>query len=177
MNILWKTIIWQQLGAAIDMLDNTLRACPDELWHGRLWEDPSERPEYSEFWFIVYHTLFWLDFYLSGTAEGFTPPDRFKRDETDPDGALPKIPYTKDELQTYLDYCRRKCQATIETLTEETAQRSCRFEWIEGELSFLELLLYTMRHIQEHTAQLNLMIGQKVGSAPDWVAKAENKTA
>ena len=174
MNIPWKTIIWQQFGAAIDMLDNALRACPDELWRDRLWDDPSERPEYTQFWFLVYHTMYWLDLNLSGTAEGFAPPDRFKRDEKDPDGGLPKTPYTKDELQTYLDYCRRKCQATIEALTDETAQQRCRFQWIEGELSFLELLLYTMRHVQEHAAQLNLRLGQKMGSAPDWVAKAKS---
>lgn len=35
MNIPWKTIVWQQFGAAIDMLDNALRACPDELWRER----------------------------------------------------------------------------------------------------------------------------------------------
>jgi hypothetical protein len=40
MNSTWKTIIWQQFGAAIDMLDNALRACPDELWRDRLWADP-----------------------------------------------------------------------------------------------------------------------------------------
>src|SRR5688572_28138688 len=114
MNIPWKTIIWQQFGAAIDMLDNALRACPDELWRDRLWDEPSERPEYTQFWFLVYHTLYWLDHNLSGTAEGFAPPGRFKRDEKDPDGGLPKTPYTKDELQTYLEYCRKKCQATIE---------------------------------------------------------------
>jgi hypothetical protein len=31
MNIFtWRTITWQQFGAAIDMLANALRACPDE---------------------------------------------------------------------------------------------------------------------------------------------------
>jgi hypothetical protein len=29
MDSFWKTIIWQQFGAAIDMLDNALRACPE----------------------------------------------------------------------------------------------------------------------------------------------------
>ena len=79
MNITWKTIIWQQFGAAIDMLGNALRACPDELWTESVWEDPAELPEYSQFWFVVYHTLHWLDLYLDGTKEGFTPPERFKR--------------------------------------------------------------------------------------------------
>ncbi len=167
-----KTIIWQQFGAAIDMLGNALRACPNALWHGRLWDNPSEPPGYSQFWYITYHTLFWLDLYLSGAVEGFVPPAPFTLDELDPAGLLPEKPYSKDELQAYLDYGRKKCQATIEALTGEAAQRRCRFGW--GEVTFVELLLYNMRHIQEHAAQLNLMLGQNGVSGPGWVTKAEN---
>ena len=83
MNIPWRTIIWQQFGAAIDMLDNALRACPDELWRGRLWDNPSEPPGYAEFWYLAYHALFWLDLYLSGAVEGFAPPAPFTLDELD----------------------------------------------------------------------------------------------
>ncbi|MCK6628881.1 MAG: DinB family protein [Anaerolineae bacterium] len=79
--------------------------------------------------------------------------------------------YTKGELQSYLDHCRRKCQATLEAMSDEKARQRCQFSW--GEVSFAELLLYTMRHVQEHAAQLNLILGQKVGSAPGWVARAQ----
>jgi hypothetical protein len=174
MQITWRTAIWQQFGAAIDMLDNALRACPEESWRDGLWDHPSERPEYSQFWYLVYHTLFWLDLYLSGAVEGFAPPAPFTLSELDPDG-VPERPYSKDELQAYLEYSRKKCQATIEALTDETAQQPCRFRW--GELSFVELLLYNMRHVQEHAAQLNLMLGQKVGAAPAWVGKARSRAA
>ena len=175
MNITWRMSIRRQFGAALDMLENALRACPDELWHGRLWENPSERPEYSQFWYLVYHTLFWLDLYLSGAVEGFAPPAPFTLDELDPAGLLPERSYTKDELQAYLDHGRQKCQATIEALTEQKAQRRCRFGW--GEVSFAELLLYNMRHVQEHASQLNLMLGQTVGSAPEWVTRARRRAA
>jgi hypothetical protein len=40
MDTLWRTILWQQFGAAIDMLENALVACPDELW-----SDRSRRPD------------------------------------------------------------------------------------------------------------------------------------
>ena len=173
MNIAWRTIIWQQFGAAIDMLDNALRACPDQLWRDRLWNNPSERPEYSQFWYIAYHALFWLDFYLSGSVEGFAPPAPFTLDELDPAGLLPERPYAKDELQAYLDHGRKKCQATLEALTDEKARQRCGFAW--GEVSFAELLLYNMRHVQEHAAQLSLFLGQKVGSAPGWVTKAKSR--
>ena len=174
MNINWKTIIWQQFGAAIDTLDSVLRACPDDLWRDRLWDDPAARPEYAQFWYRVYHTLFWLDLYLTGAEEGFTPPAPFALIEMEEDD-LPERPYTKDELQAYLAYGRQKCQATIEALTDETAQRRCRFGW--GDVSFVELQLYSMRHVQEHAAQLSLLLGQKGISVPDWVATARNRAA
>ena len=172
MDMTWRTIIWPQFGAAIDMLDNALRACPDQLWRDRLWNNQSERPEYSQFWYIAYHALFWLDFYLSGSVEGFVPPAPFTLDELDPAGLLPERPYSKDELQIYLEHGRKKCRATIEALTDEKARQRCRFAW--GEMSFAELLLYNMRHVQEHATQLNLMLGQKIGSAPGWVTKAKS---
>ena len=174
MNIPWKTIIWQQFGAAIDTLDDVLRACPDDLWHARLWDNPSERPEYAQVWYRVYHTLFWLDLYLTGAEEGFAPPAPFSLVEMQEDD-LPERSYTKGELQAYLAYCRRKCQATIEALTDETAQRRCQFAW--GDVSFVELQLYNMRHVQEHAAQLSLLLGQKGVSTTDWVPTGRNSAA
>lgn len=166
----WRTAIWQQFGAAIDDLRNTIDACPDELWCARLWEHPEhaeERPEFSQFWYIAYHALFWLDLYLTGAEEGFVPPAPFALIEQDEDGPVPARPYTKDELQAYLDDCRKKSQETIEALTNEEAQRRCRFGW--GEVSFAELLLYNMRHVQGHAAQLNLLLGQKSVAVRSWV--------
>lgn len=164
MDTTWRTILWQQFGASIDMLENALLACPEEIWGDR-----SEQPEY---WYLVYHTLFWLDLYLSGSLAGFTPPDPFTLDELDAAGLLPQRVYTKEELQIYLRHCRQKCLATIKALTKEKARERCLFGW--GEVSYLELLLYNMRHIQHHAAQLNLILRQRINSAPGWVAKANS---
>jgi hypothetical protein len=159
----WREIIWQQFGAAIDMLENALLACPDELW--------GDRSKQPEFWYVVFHTLFWLDLYLSGSVEGFAPPTPFTLDELDPAGLLPERVYSKDELLTYLGYGRKKCRTTIAALTDEKARRHSGFGWVD--LSFAELLLYTMRHVQHHAAQLNLILRQTIGSAPRWVASAK----
>jgi len=174
MNIPWKTIIWSQFGAAIDTLDDMLRACPDELWRERLWDNRLTRPEYAEFWYRVYHALFWLDLYLTGAEEGFVPPAPFELIEMEEDD-LPSRVYTKDELQAYLEYGRKRCEATIEALTDETAQQPCQFAW--GEVSFAELLLYNLRHVQEIAAQLSLFLGQKGVSVSDSVPIARNSAA
>ena len=116
---------------------------------------------------MVFHTLFFLDVYLSDSLERFTPPAPFTLDELDPAGILPERPYTKDELQSYLEYGRSKCKKTIETLTDEKAAKRCGFDWVD--ISVAELLLYNMRHVQHHAAQLNLILRQTIDSAPRWV--------
>lgn len=172
MDELWKTSVWQQFGAAIDFLAVTMKACPDELWRTPLWKTMEHPPEFSQFWYVTYHTLFWLDLYLTGTEEGFTPPAPFTLIELDAYGPPPERVYTKDELYNYLLDCRAKCQTTIEALTEESARRRCAFGW--GECSFLELLLYNMRHVHGHASQLNMVLGQHGVEVRSWVAKAEN---
>jgi hypothetical protein len=155
----WNTILWGQFGAAIDMLENAMLACPDELW-----SDPSKRPEWSEkgivgFWYLAYHTLFFLDLQLSGSVEGFAPPTPFNLDELDPAGLLPERPYTKEDLGNYLQHCRRKGRETIAGL--------------EGDRASAEQWLSSMRHVQHHTAQLNLLLRLNTGAAPRWVRRAE----
>jgi hypothetical protein len=158
MDAFFKSILWAQFGAAIDMLENAMRACPDALWTG------------SRFWYISYHTLFFLDFYLSDPADAFAPPAPFTLDELDPAGLLPDRPYTKEELQAYLDHGRKKCRAVIEALTEEKARGRRDFGFLD--LTFAELLLYTMRHVQHHAGQLNLILRQQTDAAPRWVRQA-----
>jgi uncharacterized damage-inducible protein DinB len=42
------------------------------------------------------------------------------------------------------------------------------------QFSTLEILLYNMRHVQHHAAQLNLLLRQEINKAPDWVSQAED---
>ena len=162
-----KASVWDQFGAALDTLEDALNLCPDALWTMVLWKDKDDA-RYGHFWFIAYHTLFWTDLYISGDDfKGFKPPPPFVR------GRLPDNPYTKEQIHTYLDQCRRKCREAILGLTDETANRVMRFEWIEA--SYLEMQLYSMRHIQEHAAQLNLALGQQDIEGQDWILKARDK--
>jgi DinB superfamily len=174
----WNTALWSQFGAAIDMLDNALVACPDSLWRQRAWRAPHPLPpEYTEFWNLAFHALFWLDLYLSGSAEEFAPPTPFTRDELDPDGIVPDQPYTREQLRAYLASTRQKCHTTLATLTDEQARQPVAFPWARGQaVSYFELQLYNMRHVQEHAAQLSLVLGQHgvPDEALDWVARAKD---
>lgn len=165
METLWSAALWPQFGAAIDTFENALLACPDSLWKGRLWSEKSDHsrpPEFAEFWYLTYHTLFWLDLYLSGVPEeDFAPPTPFIWTEAGVEWVLPERPYSKDELHAYLMSLREQCRITLLALTDEQARRPVEYPWSQGQpISYLELQLYTMRHVQEHAAQLNLFLGQ-----------------
>src|SRR6185312_8629503 len=114
----WQGILWGQFGASIAMIENAIAACPDAVW-----SDPSKKPEWVRngvvgFWYVAYHTLFFLDLQLSGSVDGFAPPAPFDLAELDPAGVLPEQPYSRQELRSYAEHCREKCRRTLAALTE-----------------------------------------------------------
>lgn len=157
-----KTMIWGQFGAAVDALENAIKACPKEHWGD---ETPA-----MHFWYIAYHTIFWLDYYLSDSTDDFQPPEPYTMSEMDPSGKMPPRVYTPDELLSYLDHGRKKARRAIFGLTDASFNKVMKFR--KADLSFPELILYTMRHIQHHSAQLNLLLRQRIDSAPGWTFRA-----
>ena len=67
-----------------------------------------------------------------------------------------------------MHYCRQKCQETIGALAGEQAYRLCRYPW--GEVSFVELQLYNLRHVQEPGAQLRMFLGQRATTSAKWIS-------
>ena len=155
--------IGQQLGAAIDTLDGAIRACPDGLWTaGERWHQP---------WYLAFHTIFWLDLYLSESDSEYQPPAPFTLGELEP-GVFPERSYTQRELLAWLDQCRDALAARLATIaTDDGARRRCRLHW--GEMEAAELLLYNLRHVQHHAAQINLLIRQAGGEPAPWVLRAD----
>jgi uncharacterized damage-inducible protein DinB len=91
------------------------------------------------------------------------------------DDIKPNRIYTKTELLDYLHSCRRKCKHIIAELTEQNVHG----RWIEKQshrnYSALEILLYNMRHVQHHAAQLNLMLREVINQTPKWLSRAEDE--
>jgi hypothetical protein len=156
-------MIWSQFGASLEMLENAIAACPDEVW--------GAAAGFQEFWYISFHTLFWLDLYLHGPIEGFLPPEPFGTEELDSKGVFPERVYRKEELLGYLQHCRTRLRNTLNRLDDEMASRPITHG--SRSMSFEELLWYNMRHVQHHTAQLNLILRQRTDTAPGWVSKTK----
>jgi len=155
-----RTAIWHQFGASLDMLENAINMCPDEHWDTEL-----------NFWYTAYHCIFWTDYYLTTEPNKFIPPAPFTFSEFDPNGKKPDRTYSRTELIFYLEHCRKKAIQLISTLTNEKMND----RWINDykNYSLFEILLYNLRHIQHHAAQLNLLLRQTVDQAPNWVSQAK----
>ena len=154
-----KTELWNQYGAALDMLENAIDKCPDSLWDDE-----------NTFWHNAYHCLFFTDYDLTTDPENFHPPEPYTLSEMDPSGIMPDRTYTKEELITYLHHCREKCRKLI-------MQDIADMRWNNGRrnYSMTEHLLHSMRHIQHHTGQLSLMLGKVDHKLPIWVSQTKVK--
>lgn len=158
-----NNIIWNQFGASIEMLENAIEMCPPELWDNE-----------KLFWYNAYHCLFFLDYYLTLDPENFAPPSPFTLSEFNPDGEMPERTYSKDELLSYLRFCHEKCRKLIHDLNDKTIQKT----WVNDSKTMfypmIELLLYNLRHVQHHAAQLNLILRQEINDAPNWVSRTKS---
>lgn len=154
-----KESLWNQFGAGIDMLENAIKLCSAELW------DTDKK-----FWYNAYHCLFFLDYYLTMKTATFAPPVPFTLSEFE--DTTPERVYAKEELLAYLQFCRNKCHDFINGLTDETIQH----HWVNMSKTMdypvVEILLYNLRHVQHHAAQLNLILRQEINDAPGWVFRA-----
>jgi len=178
MKNIFNDCLWKNFGAAIDMLRGIIVLCPDELWKRD-----------KKIFYMAYHTVIFLDYYLTRPVREFHPGLSFTLG--DPDGlpaeavddVLPDRHYMKEEVIDYLAFIREKCKKLILSASEEMlAQRWIRDEEIDMHglcpslvvnYSVLEILFYNFRHVQHHVGQLNLLLRQKADVAADWVAEAE----
>ncbi|HRI20075.1 MAG TPA: DinB family protein [Panacibacter sp.] len=165
-----KDSLWKQFGASIDMLNNAIALYPEDYWNTN-----------KKIFYQAYHVLVFLDYYLT-----IPPPENFSSSLpftiTEPSGmpehaiddVVPNRLYSKEELLDYLQLSREKCRSVIAGLTEEKIQE----RWIEEEggmnYAVLEILLYNMRHVQHHAAQLNMLLRQELNKATGWVARVED---
>lgn len=152
-------MLWKQFGATIDMLENAIVLCPDNLW------------DQKQFWYAAYHVIFYIDYYSSDVPDAFMPPDPYTLSEFDPTGKMPDRVYTKDELLDYLEFARKKSYDLINDLNEENAAK--RFANEYRNYSRFEIILYNMRHVQHHVGQLNLLLRQSIDDAPNWVSQTK----
>jgi|SRR5450432_2985422 DinB superfamily len=161
-----KQILWRQFGASIDMLENVISNSPDDYFFTN-----------KRFYYILYHTTVFLDYYLTVPPTNFAPLLPFSiteaalRPAEAIDELIPDKFYTKPELLDYIKASREKTKKLIGSLTAAVdTQRFTEDNPTDAmDYPILEILLYNMRHIQHHIGQLNLMIRLDLHQHMEWV--------
>lgn len=161
----FKTLIANQFEAAFCTLNVCIERCPETVWDGRVAN--------HRFCQVAFHTLFYADFYLGSSEDGFRD-QAFHRDHADFfrdyeefDDHPPTWLYDRPSIKSYLDHCRRKASDTISSETAESLTARAAFP--RRTFSRSELHVYNMRHIQHHAAQLSLRLRLDAAQDIPWI--------
>lgn len=166
------TSLSQNFDGAMDMFKYILELCPDYLWEKQ-----------DKFYYLSYHTIIFLDYYLSQPVSSFQPllPYTITNAPLPVDAiddVLPDKLYSRAEMLTYLSLIKGKAVSVISPL--DIGKFSQR--WITDieipvhglcpgvveNYTLLEILFYNLRHLQHHIGQLNLLLRQRAHLAAEW---------
>jgi hypothetical protein len=128
-----KLIIQSQYLAALAMLKQAILKCPAEAW-----DNPKDK---DRFWFVAYHTLYYAHRYLKAQAMGYA---RWEKRQHCRQG----VPFSKRQILERLAVIEREVVEQIDLMDLDGKA-------FGGFLANkLELQLYNIRHIQQHTGEL-----------------------
>jgi hypothetical protein len=129
-----KKIIQSQYLSTLAMLKQAIVKCPPEAW-----DNPQDK---DKFWFVAYHALRFAHQYLKAKDKGYQRWGQRLHSN-------PGNPFSKKEILEKLAAVERDVaeQIPIMNLNEKTGAT--------GHLANkLELQIYNIRHIQQHTGEL-----------------------
>src|SRR3954466_14455165 len=95
----FKQILTAQFEAALCMMHQCISACPAKHWEGKIANDTFRQ--------VAYHTLFFVDLYLSPSEGAFHLRDLNHR-VGDGRGSTLSPGRNRDETLSYLAICRQK---------------------------------------------------------------------
>jgi len=157
-------ILNRQYGAALEMLERAVMACPEEFWASE------EYP--NRFWHVAYHAAFFTHLYLHPSLDEFRPWAKC-RQHYQFLGGLPwapeqrpviDTPYTKPELLELIEFCRGEIAAKLPAMDFDARSG---FPWLP--FTRLEVQIYSIRHTQHHVGQLVDRLRTARGTASAWV--------
>lgn len=150
-----KQLLTSQFEASLAMLKNCIAACPEEHWEAKIANGTCR--------WVAYHTLFFLDLYLSPRNDAFELRELHNHggDERQP---VACVGLSKDDALAYVEICRQKIVDSLAVETPESLQGPSGFSWYQCTRG--ELHVINIRHIQHHTGQLSAYL-RRVGAVDE----------
>jgi hypothetical protein len=147
-------LITNQYEATLCTLNACVDKCPDKAWNG-----PVVNLKFCQ---VAFHTLFYADFYLGVTEEGFRQQPFHRqhaavfRDYEELEPRAPVLFYEKPWIKLYTQFCREKAVKVSMSETAESLAAPAGFP--RKPFTRAELHVYAIRHIQHHAAQLSMRL-------------------
>jgi hypothetical protein len=157
MNVYFQQVITGQFEAALCMLNECVQRCPLEHWEGKIANDSFRQ--------VAYHTLFYVDYYLSTGEHAFSLREIHQQGGDERTSAV-SLGLSKDDTLAYLALCRQKMLATVTAESADSLQGPSGFArqaFSRGELHF-----YNVRHVQHHVGQLSAFLRRIDRSTESW---------
>ena len=152
-------VLRRHLEPTLEMLRQTIHACPDALWDAR--------DDGPPFWQFAYHALAGVDFWLSDSPQAFAFPSFHTREALIESGETPAEALPRQQIEAYLEQVTAKSRALLDRLTPAALLQETEFAgrpWTTADRILLQI-----RHVQHHVGQLNAALKRAVGGAPGWV--------
>jgi hypothetical protein len=147
-------VIQSQYLASLGMLKQVIVKCPEALW-----DAPGRQ---DKFWRKSYHALLYAHLYLQHAEKDFVPWEKHH----DPDG---EVPFTKEEVLAYVSFVEKQVADCIPA-TNFDAESG--FHWLPFDK--LELQLYNIRHIQQHTGELYERLDAHENIELGWISSSKS---
>jgi hypothetical protein len=151
---LLQQLLISQFEASLSMLAHCIALCPADRWQA-----PVARYPYSQ---VVFHTLFFTDFYLGLSPEGLESQPFHQenkalfRDYEQLQDRDPLETYERVDVERYLDFIRMKAVTTIQSESDRDHAASANFPRRRGTRA--ETHVYNIRHLQHHVGQLSMRL-------------------
>ncbi|HSF83169.1 MAG TPA: DinB family protein [Anaerolineales bacterium] len=149
-------ILISQYLASLQMLEQAITQCPESIWNAA--------SDKNKFWQVAYHALYFTHEYLADTYETFTPWVKH-REVYDFDESQIFEPYDKESVLEYLVFCQRQVVERVPQLKLGEPEGHGR------SMLTLELQIYSIRHLMQHTGELMERLGTRTGAEIDWVGR------
>jgi hypothetical protein len=151
-----KHMFVSQYEASLAMLNQCIAACPEDCWEDTIAQ--------GTFRWVTYHTLFFVDLYLTANEGAFELRDLHERggDERGPEAC---VGLSKEEALAYVAICRQKALDSINAETEESLAGTSGYSWYSCTRG--ELHVINIRHVQHHTGQLSAYLRRNVAECQD----------
>lgn len=137
-------ILLNQFEAALAMLRQCIEACPPEHWEGKIAN--------ATFRQVAYHTLFFVDVYLSRGEAAFELRELHRRGGDEREDVVSDGLSQAETLQL-LAICLQRVRETLAVESQVDLEGPSGF--VRRKFTRGELHIYSLRHVQHHGAQLS----------------------